>query len=189
MELKIWGKTIISVQRYLERVTKAIDSLITKKALASAFVSSKNLTEQSAESVANALIELSERKVNLINLNVICFNALKEIDRLSAKILILKFVDCLPSAEIASILEISDRTFFRKLNLAYDHFEGWLKRNNFTKEYFENKFKKEGWIMEIFYTNKEKDDKKDVLQKNFINSVIHNLNKSNSKICEERSYS
>lgn len=117
MELKIWGKTIVSVQRYLEKVTKAIDSLIGKKAVASAFVNLKNLTEQSAYSVANSLIELSERKVNLINLNVICHKALREIDKLSAKILVLKFIDCLPSAEIALLIEVSDRTFFENLIL------------------------------------------------------------------------
>ena len=63
--------------------------------------------------------------------------------------MILKFIDCLPSSEIATLLEISDRTF-RRLNSAYDNLEKWLLRNNFDKEYFEERLKNEGWIMEAF---------------------------------------
>lgn len=180
MELKVWGKTIMSVQKYLERVTKAIDSLISKKAFASCYVSLKNLTEQSADSVANNIINLSERKVNLINLNTICLNALKEIDKISAKILILKYIDGLTSADIASLLEISDRTYFRKLNIAYNDFENWLKINNFTDAYFEKRYKNEGWIMEAFYKNKEENEKKEIADEDLLNSIIKNINK---KIC------
>lgn len=189
MELKVWGKTMVSVQKYLERLTNAIDSLIEKRAYASAFVSTKNLTEQGAYSVANDLIELSERKINLINLNIICFNALKEIDKISAKILILKFIDCLPSSEIATLLEISDRTFFRRLNSAYDNLEKWLLRNNFDKEYFEEKFKNEGWIMEAFLKNKETHKKKDVESEDFFKSILHSLDKKKVKRQNEKYYS
>lgn len=185
MELRVWGKTIISVQKYLERVISAIDSLISKKALASVFVNSKNLTEQNAYSVANTLIELSERKINLINLNIICSDALQNINKLSAKILILKFIDCLSSAEIASLIGVSDRTFFRKLNFAYDELAKWLSRNNYTKEYFEKNYKNEGWIMEAFYKNKEINDKKDFSSEDYLDSILHNLNKKKTKSSQQ----
>ncbi len=176
MDLILWGKTIISIKRYLERVSMAIDSLIYKKALASGYVSIKNLTEQSAYSVSDAIINLTDRKVNLINLNTICSKALSEIDQNSAKILILKYIDCLSSSQISSLLEISDRTYFRKLNLAYENLANWLKRNNFNEEYFQKKYKNEGWIMEVFYKNKEIKEKKDVDIK-FLDSMMININK------------
>lgn len=178
MELKEWGKTMITIQKYLGRVTKAIDSLVYKRAITSAFVSSKNLTKQSAYSVANNLIDLSERKVRLINLHTICVNALNGIDKASAKLLILKFIDGLPSSETAALLGLSDRTYYRKLNEAYDNLENWLKKNNFTEEYFTNNFKNEGWIMEVFYKNKESKEKKDFINEEFFNGVINNLNKT-----------
>lgn len=178
MELKEWGKTMVMIQKYLERVTKAIDSLVYKRAMTSVFVNSKNLTEQSAYAVTNNLIELSERKIRLINLHTICSNALKGIDKNSAKLLILKFVDGLPSVEIASLLELSDRTYYRKLNEAYGSLENWLKRNNFTEEYFRTNFKNEGWIMDVFYKNMaEKEKKEGFVNDDFFNSVIKNLNK------------
>ncbi len=37
---------MMMIQKYLERVTRAIDSLVYKRALTSVFVNSKNLTEQ-----------------------------------------------------------------------------------------------------------------------------------------------
>ena len=83
---KIWGKTLVTIQKYLARITKTIDSLIYKKALASGYVSTKNLTKQSAFVVTDSIISLSQRKVNLINLNVVCLNALKGIGPNSAKL-------------------------------------------------------------------------------------------------------
>lgn len=153
MELKVWAKTILTVQKYLERVTYAIDSMIYKEALGSAYVSSKNLTKQSALSVSESIINLSDRKVNLINLNVICVKALKGIDRISAKLLILKHIENRTSSEIAQILDISDRTYFRKLNKAYDNIGTWLEDNGFNSEYFHKNFGNEGWIMEAYYQN------------------------------------
>lgn len=177
MELKVWGKTMMMIQKYLERVTRAIDSLVYKRALTSVFVNSKNLTEQSAYFVTNNLIDLSERKVKLINLNTICSNALNGIDKTNAKLLILKFVDGLQSREIASLFGFSDRTYFRRLNEAYEDLEIWLRKNNFTEEYFRKNFKDEGSIMEVFYKNKEENKKESFLNEEFMNGIIKNLNK------------
>lgn len=181
MDLKIWGKTIMTIQRYLTRVTNAIDSLISKRALASGFVNTRNLTKQNAYSVTKDIIDLSQRKINLINLNIICVNALKGIDALSSKILILKFIDGLHSSEIASLLGISDRTFFRKLNCAYSELEKWFINNHITNKFFENKCKDEGWIMEVFFRCKEENKKKkfSLDDKNFFDNIIKIIKKNN----------
>ncbi len=150
MELKVWAKTMLTVQRYLEKVTKALDHVIYKKAIASMFVNSKNIHEYNGESVSKFIINVMDSKINLINLNTICINGLKKIDKTCAKILILKHVDGKTSAEIAKLLGLSDRTYFRRLNKAYDEFEKYLKNNNFTEEYFMKKYSSEGWIMEVY---------------------------------------
>lgn len=179
MDLKIWGKTIMSVQKYLERVTRAIDSVIYKKALASGYVSTKNLTDQSSFAVSNFIINMSQRKVNLINLNTICFNALKVIDKFNAKLLILKHIDGLTSAEIASLIGVSNRTYFRKINKAYDAFAEWLENNKLTEKYFCDKYKDEGWIMEVFYGFKEDAYKQNdvVFNTNFLQDILRKINK------------
>ena len=183
MELKIWARTMLTVQRHLGKVTKALDEVIMKKAISSAFVTTKNLMEQSSENVSNFIINVSQSKVNLINLNTICVNALKAIDKTSAKILILKHIDNRPSGEIAKTLGFSDRTYFRRLNSAYENFENYLKKSGFSGEYFMEKFSKEGWIMEVYYSSKEFFETNNkacecMLEVNFLNGVIKSITKA-----------
>ena len=91
MTLKIWARTLLTVQKYLERICNSIDACIEKKAMASSFVNSKNMYNNDCASVADWIINMSERKKQLINLNVICISALKGIERNFAKILALKY--------------------------------------------------------------------------------------------------
>ncbi len=151
MTLKIWARTLLTVQKYLERICNSIDACIEKKAMASSFVNSKNMYNNDCASVADWIINMSERKKQLINLNVICISALKGIERNFAKILALKYFDRMSSADIAAIMDLSERTYFRKLNSAHDSFESWLAVHGYDAEYFENNFKNEGWIMEVYF--------------------------------------
>lgn len=155
MELEVWARTMLTVQRHLERVAKALDKIILKKAVSSAFVTSKNLMEQNVERISKYIINLSQTKINLINLNTICVKALKGIDKTSAKILILKHIDGKQSTEIASLLGLSYRTYFRRLNLAYEKIEKWLFANNFDADFFNKIYSSEGWIMEVYNKNLE----------------------------------
>lgn len=182
MELKVWAKTMLTVQRHLERVTNALDELIYKKAAASAYVNSKNLMEQTCEKLGNFIINVSETKVNLINLNTICVSALKGIDKTSAKILILKHIENKQSSEIFSLLNMSERTYFRRLNMAYDNFEKWLVKNGFTEQYFLKKYSNEGWIMEVYYKNLEmlRNNKQDVfsIDVGFLSDIVKGISRS-----------
>ena len=151
MSLKIWARTLLTVQKYLERICNSIDSCIEKKAMASSFVNSRNVYQNNCASVAEWILNMSERKTKLINLNVICLNALRGIDRTYAKILALKYFDKLPSAEIISLMGMSERTYFRKLNNAHDSLECWLASNGYDAQYFVEHFESEGWIKEVYY--------------------------------------
>ncbi|MBO4412558.1 MAG: DUF1492 domain-containing protein [Clostridia bacterium] len=150
MNTKTWAKTVLTVQKYLDRVCASIDECISKKSTAAFNVNTKNIYKNDCFCVANYMIDLIDRKKSLINLRVICNNALKSIDRLSAKILVLKFIDRMPSATIAKLLNLSERTYFRKLNAAYENFEDYLIQNGFDAEYFENSYVNEGWIMDVY---------------------------------------
>lgn len=184
MELKIWGRTMLSVQRHLGRVARKIDEIIMKKAIASVYVTSKNLMEQSSENVSNFILNMSESKVNLINLNTICVNALKGIDKISAKILILKHIDGQSGSEISKLLNLSDRTYYRRLNSAYENIAVWLKKNNYTPEFFQKHFSKEGWIMETYYLSKNlfetnnKDVEKLFFENGFFGNVVNKITKA-----------
>lgn len=151
MTLKIWARTLLTIQKYLERICNSIDSCIEKKALASSFVNSKNAYQNNCASVADWIINMSDRKRKLINLNVICIKALKSLDRDFAKILALKYFDRMSSSDIAKTLGLSERTYFRRLNNAQDSFESYLAVNGFNAEYFSKEFSNEGWILEVYY--------------------------------------
>lgn len=182
MKLKVWAKTMLTVQRHLEKVTKALDELIYKKAISSAFVTSKNLMEQTCQRLGDFIINVSETKVNLINLNTICVSALKGIDKTSAKILILKHIENKTSADIFSLLNMSERTYFRKLNLAYEKLESWLFKNGFTSDYFMKKYSNEGWIMEAYYKNLEffNENKQDVvdIEVGLLSKIVKDISRS-----------
>lgn len=184
MELKIWARTMMIVQRHLAKVTRALDEVIYKRAISSGFVTSRNLTEQSSESVSNFIINVSQTKVNLINLNTICVNGLKSIDKISSKILILKHIDGRTSFEISKLLNISERTYFRRLNTAYDNFASYLEKNGFDGKYFLEKFSNEGWLMEVylnsknFFEGKEKSDFFGEINLGFLKGVIKSISKS-----------
>ncbi len=151
MTLKIWARTLLTIQKYLERICKSIDACIEKRALASYYVNSKNFYKNDCASVADWIIEMSERKKQLINLNIICLNALRGIDKSFAKILALKYFNRMSSVDIAKIMELSERTYFRKLNNAHESFESWLIVNGYDAKYFEENLKNEGWITEVYY--------------------------------------
>ena len=184
MELKIWARTILTVQRHIAKVVRALDEIIYKRALSSIFVTTKNLTEQSSEAVSNFIINVSETKVNLINLNTICIDGLKTIDKLCSKILILKHIDGRTSLEIANLLNISERTYYRRLNKAYELFADYLQENGFCEQYFMDKFANEGWIMEVYYScknffsGKENGEIFNEINFNFLKSVIKTISKT-----------
>lgn len=165
MNLKIWGRTILTVQKYLERVCSSIDACIEKKINASCYVTSKNFAENSAEFLANWIISMTNKKVNLINLNVICMDALRGIDRNLAKILALKHFEGMQARDIIEIMGLSERTYFRRLNSAYIEFEKYLMAHGYTPTFFEKMLEKEGWITEIYYENEKslKENKKNDL--------------------------
>ena len=67
--MKIWSKTILSVYKYLEALANSIDDLVMKKSINSAFYSSYRF--YSCYDVANKIMQLTERKINLINIKVL----------------------------------------------------------------------------------------------------------------------
>lgn len=184
MELKSWARTMMVVQRHLGKVTKALDEVIYKRALSSGYVTSKNFTEQSSEAVSKFIINVSQTKINLINLNTICIDCLKNINKLYSKILILKHIDGRTSQEISKLLGISERTYYRRLNCAYDNFATYLNNKGYNNEYFMNKFLGEGWLMEVYYNSvdffegKNKGEVIGEIDLGFIKGVIKNITKA-----------
>ena len=113
MELKIWCKTFLNVYRCLEKIV---------------LTTGLNLGADT-EYATNKMIELTERKISLINLKLIIENILNELSINDTKLLILKYVDRVKGEDIAKKFNVSNRTFFRRSNTAMKSFELGLKRH------------------------------------------------------------
>lgn len=144
-----WVKTILNVYRYLEKLANAIDKIVISRATNSFYTCSGNLAFNDVMCVSEDILNLTQRKINLINLKIIIENAFSKIDENLAKILVLSYIEKRTCFECADLLNISVRTFFRKLKIALKSFEHALKRENITQEYLENKLKGENWIIEV----------------------------------------
>jgi len=141
MELKIWCKTFLNVYKCLEKITQAIDKIVLTTGL--------NLMSDTGYS-ANKILELTNRKITLINLKLFIEKLLNELPEECTKLLILKYVDGVKTEDIAQIFGISNRTFFRKNLLALKSFELALKRNGKSSESLLEEYKKETWIIDLY---------------------------------------
>jgi len=141
MELKIWCKTFLNIYRYLEKITYAIDKIVLTTGL--------NMQLES-EVCAKKMIELTERKVKLINLKLFIENTLNMLNEEHTKLLVLKYVDHIKSEEIAKLFNISNRTFFRKSSQALTSFELAVKRAGKTPLTLFKEYKDEAWIIDLY---------------------------------------
>ena len=146
----VWTKTLLSVYRYLERVCDAIDKIVMKNALGCADITWQNYFQNNIYSVSQRIIDLSERKVTLINLKVLIEDTLKCLNAKEAKVLIEKYVDDAKAQDIAQIHDISIRTVFRIINNAEKSFSARLRLQGWSDLKLRVMIKDEMWIKNVF---------------------------------------
>ena len=159
MEKSSWARTMLTVYSYLDRVAGAIDKIVQKRALNSFYYTSATSGYNDIVTVSDDILALTERKVNLINMKVICQKALKKIKPEYAKLLILTFIDKRTTSETAKLLKISNRTYFRKITLALNSFEKEIKNMGYTDEKLDKIYENEGWILEAKNQTDEQEEK------------------------------
>jgi len=122
------AQTVFKVYGKLEKTARSIESMISKVALSS--FSDRTPCEISCERVC----ELIERKNLLVNLKVIILRALKQLDGEDLEILshMLK--------KNGKPIYFSQRSFFRKKNLALKNFENQLEEQGLSKQKFIDTF-------------------------------------------------
>ena len=150
MENIAWSKTILSVYRYLKRMTYAFDRMVKSKAYNSFHTTSDNFAINNIFDLSESILDLTERKVTLINLKVLTDKALASMDKELAKILILKFFEGKKCDEIANLIHCSTRTYFRKLTVAYSAFYVALVNLGYDENRLEMMLKNENWIMLVY---------------------------------------
>lgn len=172
-----WTKTILSVYRYLEKVTNAIDKIVDKRAENSSGYYGDYYNFNSVYKICDSILELTERKIKLINLKLICEQALESLDPFLARILISTYFDNRKSRETAELMNISMRTFFRKIKIALHSFSSSLKKLGYNDDAFNEMLKGENWIINL----KQKLNKTDeifLLDKKYFKLIFDDYNNS-----------
>ncbi len=163
MNMEIWCKSFLSIYNIIPNLTNSIDKLINVKSVASSgfCLTSTSSTYAQLENIAI----LTQKKVNLINLKLLCDEVLLEMNNASAKLIMLKYIDGLACEEILKLTALTRRTYFRKLKKALKDFElrlytKILKNNvlykNFVNDsFFNNIFEKINVIEQNLISNKK----------------------------------
>lgn len=176
MNLKIWSKTLLNIYGCLFRLTNEIDKIVLNFGIKSGFYNGICKTYNDIEKV----IELTQRKITLINIKVLIEKCLDNLEDTSCKILTLKFVDKMSSETIIKALNIKRRTYFRKYNQALSGFSNQLLVNGFDSNNIFKLIKDETWIIDIFNTFYEKEISKN-LEPDISKYSIYNLAFNNFK--------
>ena len=154
----LWTKTILSVYRYLERISNAIDKIVKRSAFASGYLSQQNYYYNNVLSVSQKIIDLSQRKITLINLKVLIEDVLKTISKKDAQILIERYIDGDKCKQIAQKYNLSIRTIFRRIESAEIAFAKTLKIKGYCESKLTNFLKDEKWITNVYCRLSQKEE-------------------------------
>lgn len=156
-KLKNWSKTLLYSYRYLETIVDTIDDMVKKISLYSMYYNGKTNTDTLSQ--INKLIELNDRKVNLINLKVLIEETLDMLSCKDLQFVSLYYIDGLKSEETAKVMGVSLRTFFRRRNRAIEKFTDILAAK-YSAQYFFDNYIEETWLIDLYkyYSRKEMED-------------------------------
>ena len=183
MNLKIFGKTLLSVYRYLETITNAIENLVDKTTMNSMYLSQqKNLT---TFDLSTKLLDLLDKKQKMINLKVICEKCVNQLDDQDKKILYLIYFEGVKSTMISKILNISIRTVFRRKEIALTNFEFLLRKEGYDINYFKENYSSEKWLMDYYRFTSKGFTAKEMKDNEFTYSLIENESEDEQKTYED----
>lgn len=169
MKSNLWAKTFLTIYKYLDRIADAIDKLVERQALNSYYSGFRN---DGILDIADKLIELSERKVKLINIKVLIEQTLEKLEKESAQLLIEKYIDNDRGEDIALRHGLPQRTYYRRQNEAENAFTAYMTLQGFNEKKLNEYVAKENWIMEVYNNFKTKELDEISL---FINRKVENF--------------
>ena len=150
-KMKLWIKTLLSVQGSLPEIIKSVDKIIEINASSLSFVTDIYNTEKSTYAQVEKVIDLTERKNKLLNLYLISKNFLSSVNEEERLFLKRKFVFNWTAEDLANEYDVSVRTIFRKTEKLIENIHEKLKRKNWSLKFLNIQVKNESWLLEKFY--------------------------------------
>lgn len=152
----VWTKTILTVYRYLERISDAIDKIVLESGLNCGKFYHQNYYYNNVLSISQKMIDLSERKVTLINLKLLTEQVLGRLKEKNVSILIARYVDGCKYREICDRCHISLRTIYRRLEVSELEFSRRLIARGYDANSLHKMLANEKWILSVYNHLKEK---------------------------------
>lgn len=150
-KMKLWVKTLLSIQSSLPEIIKSVDKIIEINASSLSFVTDIYNTEKSTYAQVEKVIDLTERKNKLLNLFLISKNLITSVSDDERLFLKRKFIFNWTAEELADEYNVSIRTIFRKTEKLIESILEKLKRKNWSINFINLQVKNEAWILEKFY--------------------------------------
>lgn len=151
IKLLAWIKTVLCAKRFLPSIIRLIDKNVFEAASSSSFGSfifDDRLNGTYAQ--IEQLIEMEDRKLSLINMNMIAENLYNCLEKKYRDFVELKFFKNKNYSFVASELDIDERTLYRWNKIVFVKLLKYCKLNNWTTIFFENQLKKEKWLLPHF---------------------------------------
>lgn len=149
-EQKFWIKTLLTTHSKIPEIIKAVDKIIELQATSVSFMSDIYNREKSTLNQVEKVIDLSERKNNLLNIYIMSKKLTKNLSFSDADFIEKKFVYNWTSEDLAKEFNISVRTVFRKIDKLISEIYETTKRNNWSLRFFKSQVKNERWLHEKF---------------------------------------
>ena len=150
-KFKFWIKTLFSSFSTLPEIIKTVDKIIELQASSTSFVSDIYNAEKSAYKQVEKVINLSERKNNLLNIYIMVKELYKRLDGESVEIIEKKYLYNYSIDEVARDMGFSSRTIYRKIDKIVDSVYDQCRQKNWSLEFIESQLKDEDWIKDRFF--------------------------------------
>lgn len=149
-KIKLWIKTLISVQTNLPEIINSVDKIIEANASSLSFASDIYNAEKSTMSQVEKVIDLTERKNKLLNVYLISKNLLNSLCENERVFIKRKFIYNWTAEELAQEEDVSIRTIFRRTDKILDKIYEFTKRKNWSLGFILMQVKNESWLHEKF---------------------------------------
>ncbi len=141
---KFESEALIKVYGKLEKRCNLIDKFIKNHALYFGPCSS----EYGAEDVLDNILDLMARKNRLINLKLILDSAIKRLKDVDKQVLFIKMKYKISMEEICGVLELKERTAFRRIEQAFVHLAEELNKSKYCNK-LQTIINEEDWILSL----------------------------------------
>ena len=147
---KFWIKTLFASYSTLPEIIKTVDRIIELQASSTAFVNDIYNVQKSAFDQMEKVINLGERKKNLVNIYIMVGELYKSLDNESVEIIEKKYLYNYSTEALARDLGLSSRTIYRRIDKIIDEVYLLCKKRNWRVAFIESQLKEEDWIKQRY---------------------------------------